>query len=366
MRARLLLLSALALGQATPFKTPYSVEEMRNKQAVVDTDLGSFVIQLLPEAAPNHVGHFMKLARDGAYAGTTFHRVIRYGIIQGGDPLTKDPAKTALYGTGGLGKLKLEISGEKHTAGAVAAVLIPNKPDSGGDQFFVDVSDQPALDGQYTIFGRVVEGIEVAQAISAVDADAEGRPSKRIVIKSVAIRDTPPPVVPRFSKESAAELAAFRAVLDTTLGEIEIEFLTDRAPEHARNFLQLADAGVYDGVLVHRVVKGFVVQTGAIGFRNAPLTAAQQKLVHNLQPEFSETPNLPGIVSMARGDDPASATTSFFICVGECRTLDGKYTVFARVVRGLEVLKAMEAVEVDGETPKAPISVRRVTIGVRS
>src|SRR6187402_444516 len=114
MRARLLLLSALALGQATPFKTPYSAEQMRNKQAVVETDLGSFVIQLLPEAAPNHVGHFMKLAQDGAYAGTTFNRVIRYGIIQGGDPLTKDPAKSAQYGTGGLGKLKAEISAEKH------------------------------------------------------------------------------------------------------------------------------------------------------------------------------------------------------------------------------------------------------------
>jgi cyclophilin family peptidyl-prolyl cis-trans isomerase len=362
MHLRLLLLFALALGQAAPFKTPYPLEEMRNKQAVVETDLGTFVIQLLPDAAPNHVGHFMKLAREGAYAGTTFHRVIRYGIIQGGDPLTKDPSKAAAYGTGGLGKLKRELSAEKHTAGAVAAVLIPNKPDSGGDQFFVDVTDQPALDGQYTIFGRVVEGIEVTQAISAVDADAEGRPSKRVVIRSVTIRDTPPAVVPRFSTETAAELAAYRATLDTTLGEIEIQFLTDLAPEHARNFLQLADAGVYDDVLVHRVVKGFVVQTGAIAYRTAPLTPAQQKLVHNLQPEFSNTPNLPGIVSMARGEDPASATTSFFICIGECRTLDGKYTVFAKVTRGLEVLKAMEAVEVDGETPKAPIMVRRVTI----
>ena len=116
MRARFLLLIALAFAQATPFKTPYSAEEMRNKQAVVETDMGSFVIQLLPEAAPNHVGHFIKLARDGAYAGTTFHRVIRYGIVQGGDPLTKDPSKSAQYGTGGLGKIKAEISAGKHTA----------------------------------------------------------------------------------------------------------------------------------------------------------------------------------------------------------------------------------------------------------
>jgi cyclophilin family peptidyl-prolyl cis-trans isomerase len=75
---------------------------MKGKQAVVATSAGTFVIELLPEAAPNHVGHFMKLARDGAYASTQFHRVIKYGIVQGGDPLTKDPSKTAQYGQGGL------------------------------------------------------------------------------------------------------------------------------------------------------------------------------------------------------------------------------------------------------------------------
>ena len=107
------------------FQSPYSLDDMRDKQAVVTTDAGTFVIQLLPEAAPNHVAHFMKLARDGSYNGTIFHRVIRYGIIQGGDPLSVDPSKTALYGTGGLGELKAEINSEKHTAGAVSAVLAP-------------------------------------------------------------------------------------------------------------------------------------------------------------------------------------------------------------------------------------------------
>ena len=113
--------------------------------------------------------------------------------------------------------------------------------------------------------------------------------------------------------------------------------MPDKAPETVRQFLRLAAAGVFDGVAVHRVVPNFVIQTGALAFRNVPLTAAQNKLVRDLQPEFSDTPNVPGIVSMARGDDPASASTSFFICIGECRSLDGKYTVFARVVSGLDV-----------------------------
>src|SRR5690349_9756885 len=86
---------------AGAFKNTLTVEQMTNKQAVVNTTLGTFVIDLKPELAPTHVGYFMKLAAEGAYNGTTFHRAIRHGIIQGGDPLSKDPAKAASYGTGG-------------------------------------------------------------------------------------------------------------------------------------------------------------------------------------------------------------------------------------------------------------------------
>ena len=139
------------------FKTTMTADQMQGKQAVVETAQGTFVIQLLPEAAPNHVGYVIKLAREGAYDGTTFHRAIKYGVIQGGDPLSKDPSKAAQYGTGGLGVLDAEIGSEKMTRGAVAAVLQPGKRDSAGSQFFVFVTDQPALEGQYTIFGRVVE-----------------------------------------------------------------------------------------------------------------------------------------------------------------------------------------------------------------
>ncbi|MEZ5317333.1 MAG: peptidylprolyl isomerase [Vicinamibacterales bacterium] len=359
----ILLLALVATAQKPAlFTTPFSLDEMRDKQAVIETTMGTFVVALLAEAAPNHVGHFMVRAREGAYVGTIFHRVIRYGIIQGGDPLSKDPAKVKEYGTGGLRALKREPNAEPATEGAVAAVLVPGEPDSAGDQFFVCATDQRALDGQYTVFGRVVEGLDVVQAISAVEADADGRPVTRVAITSVTIRDTPPPPVVPFADETPAELAAHHAVIDTTLGEIELEFLTDVAPEHTRAFLQFAQAGLYDGVLVHRVAKGFVIQTGAMAHRQAPLTAAQQTVVRTLQPEFSATPTLPGIVSMARGEDPASASTSFFICVGECRSLDNQYTAFARVVRGMDVVEAMEAVEVDGETPVTPIVMRSVRV----
>jgi cyclophilin family peptidyl-prolyl cis-trans isomerase len=347
---------------AAPFKSPLTIAEMSNKQAVVETSLGRFIIDLRPDLAPNHVGYFIKLAREGAYDGTAFHRVLALAIIQGGDPLTKDPGKAKLYGTGGLGVLKPEFSAtERATRGAVAAVLRPNDPDSGGSQFFVCVTDQPALDGKYTIFGRVSEGMDVVQKISQVPADTTGAPSERVTIASVAIRDAPPPEPEPFSTESPEQLAQYRAVLETSAGTITIEFFPDKAPEHVRNFLRLAQAGVFDGTAFHRVVRGFVVQTGALNTRG-PLTEQQQKYVRTLKPEFNDIKHVKGIVSMARGDDPASATTSFFVVTGDASSLDNKYTVFGRVVDGMAVLDAIEQAPVNGETPVNRIELSRVRV----
>jgi cyclophilin family peptidyl-prolyl cis-trans isomerase len=346
-----------------PFTTPLSQDEMRNKQAVVETSRGKIVIELLPHAAPNHVAYFMKLAREGAYAGTTFHRAVKLGIIQGGDPLTRDPAKRALYGTGGLGVLKAEISQEPMKAGAVAAVTQPNKPDSAGAQFFIAVTDQPALTGQFTVFGRVAEGLEIAQQISEAPTDDQGKLTDRIEIVGVTIRDAPPPEPVPFASESTADLASFRAVLETSRGAITLEFMPDKAPEHVRNFLRLASAGVYDGTSFHRVVKGFVVQTGMVSTRTTPLTQKQKALVTNLQPEFNDTPHVAGTVSMARLDDPASASTSFFICTAPAPSLDNKYTAFAKVVDGMEVVKAIEQEPLDGESPRTRVELQRVRVG---
>src|SRR5688572_24080647 len=97
-------------------------------KARVETTHGAFVIRLRPDIAPRHVRHFVKVARAGGFDGTVFHRIVPRGIIQGGDPLSKDPKKKALYGTGGLGLLKAEFSSEPMARGAVAAVLRPSSP----------------------------------------------------------------------------------------------------------------------------------------------------------------------------------------------------------------------------------------------
>jgi peptidyl-prolyl cis-trans isomerase B (cyclophilin B) len=238
-------------------------------------------------------------------------------------------------------------------------------PDSGGTQFFVCVADQPALDGVYDVFGRVSEGILVAQKISEAAADEKGRTKERITIRSVTIRDRPAVRPDAFSTESAAELSAYRAVLETSMGNIVLEFAPDKAPEHVRNFLRLADAGVYAGMGVHRIAKGFVIQSGYLPSRSEPLSESQQRLVRNLQPEFNDTPHVKGTVSMARGADPASADTSFFIVVGPSPVLDGKYTAFGRVVDGLPVVEAMEQVPVNGEAPVTRIDIKSVRIEKR-
>ena len=156
------------------------------EEAVVETSRGSFVIRLLPDLAPAHVSHFLKTAKAGGFDGTTFHRIIPRGIIQGGDPLSKDPKMTARYGTGGLGILKAEFSDRPMRRASVAAVLRPRQPDSGGNQFFICLTDQPALTKQYTILGEVVEGMEIVDKIGETPVDGD-KATERIEMK-VTIR----------------------------------------------------------------------------------------------------------------------------------------------------------------------------------
>ena len=356
--------AAAAPAAPAPFVTPLTAEQMRGKQAVIETSEGRLVVDLRPDLAPNHVGLFLKTAQEGGYDGTVFHRVIRRGLIQGGDPLSKDPGKTAQYGTGGLNLLAQEIHpSARHVRGTVSAVHVPGRSGSSGVQFFVCLTDQPALDGQYTVFGTLVEGLPPALRLSEAEADEKGAPTSRLVITTVTIRDAPAPVPDPFGPADVAALAASRAVLETDAGDITLGFLPEKAPEHVRQFLRLAAAGVFDGTLWHRVVRGFVIQTGHMPTRREPLDLPQLGLVHPLRGEFSDVAHDVGIVSMARiGDDPDSAQTSFFITTARAAVLDGKYSAFARVTDGLDVVRRIESLPVDGETPVSPVRLRRVRV----
>ena len=159
-------------------------------EAVVETAKGSFTIRLLPEIAPKHSALFVATAKAGGYDGTTFHRIIAGGIIQGGDPLSKDPAKAAAYGTGGLDLLAAEISDRPFVRGTVAAVRKPSSLDSAGKQFFVVLREQPTMKGKYTVFGEVVSGMELVDQISLTPV--EGQAARERVEMKVTVREPTP------------------------------------------------------------------------------------------------------------------------------------------------------------------------------
>jgi peptidyl-prolyl cis-trans isomerase B (cyclophilin B) len=135
-------------------------------QGVIETELGTIVIEFFPDDAPNHVKNWQKLARDGFYDGTAFHRAIAGFMIQGGDPNSKDgdPYNDGLGGPGWY--LPQEFNERPHVRGIVSMARGPH-PDSAGSQFFICLANLPGLDRQYTVFGRVVEGMGTVDEIVA-------------------------------------------------------------------------------------------------------------------------------------------------------------------------------------------------------
>ena len=329
-------------------------------EAVVTTDLGTFRFEFEPAKAPKHVAQFIRLAREGYYDGSAFHRVVAYGIVQGGDPLLKDPKTPKnLWGTGGLNLLASEFSDLKHERGVVSTVRIPNKPNSDGAQFFVCISPQPPLDGQYSAFGRVNEGMDVVERISQSPVDKDGFAEKPVRILKVTIEKKK---VEPFLDATPDQM---RKIVDlkTTLGTIKIKMEPDWAPNHVRNFLKLTATGWYNGTAFHRVVKDFVVQGGMGDTRPAHARHVADRWVHPLKGEFrKDVQHVRGIVSMARTDDPDSATTSFFLMLGPAPHLDGQYSAFGRIIDGIDVLAAFEKEEVDGETPKRRLEILEAAI----
>lgn len=329
-------------------------------EAVVTTGMGSFRFEFAPDKAPRHVEQFLRLAREGYYDGSAFFRVVANGMIQGGDPLLKNPkTERNLWGTGGLNLLPSELSDMKHAAGVVSTIRIPDKPDSDGSQFFVCVAPQPALDGKYSAFGRVTEGIDVVERISQTAVDSSGLTVTPVRIVKVSIE---PKKVEPYLNASVDELRR-TVTLKTTLGNLRIRMEPDWAPNHVRNFLMLTATGWYNGTAFHRVVKGFVVQGGMPNTRASGPNHPADRWVRPLKAEFRpEIKHVRGIVSMAHGDDPDSATTSFFVVLGDAPNLDGKYTAFGRVVEGMDVLDAFEKEEVNGETPKRRLELTEAAI----
>ena len=161
--------------------------------AVIVTDRGEMTIEFWPDVAPETIKNFKKLAKAGFYDNTSFHRVVKGFMIQGGDPLTKDPAAEERYGSGGPGyTIKAEFSDRKHVRG-VLSMARSRDPDSAGSQFFICLDATPALDGKYTAFGKLIQGDSVLKQIG--DAPTElapggrekSKPTARIGVKTIRV-----------------------------------------------------------------------------------------------------------------------------------------------------------------------------------
>jgi peptidyl-prolyl cis-trans isomerase B (cyclophilin B) len=175
----------------SPTMTP-SPSPTANEVAVIKTSEGEMVAEFWPDVAPNTVENFKKLARQGFYDGTAFHRIVKGFMIQGGDPLTKDASKESRWGTGDPGyKVKAEFNKKSHERG-VLSMARSSDPDSAGSQFFICLANVNRLDGQYTTFGKVIKGDDVLGKLgdTEVTMSAGGeksKPTTRVAVESIKI-----------------------------------------------------------------------------------------------------------------------------------------------------------------------------------
>ena len=157
-------------------------------KATIETNFGKIIFELLPNLAPETVRSFVKLAKTSFYDGALFHRVIPGFMIQGGDPNTKKPDKSK-WGIGGPGyMIKAEFNSKSHLRGIVSMARATD-PDSAGSQFFIVTTDSTFLDRQYTVFGQVIEGMDVADKIVNVPRDKNDCPNQEAKMHHVIISD---------------------------------------------------------------------------------------------------------------------------------------------------------------------------------
>ncbi len=192
MKSILINLLAVALAIASVNAEEKKPMNSANEVAVIKTSEGEMIAEFWPDVAPNTVENFKKLARSGFYDGTAFHRIVKGFMIQGGDPLTKDPAKESRYGTGDPGyKIKAEFNDRSHERG-VLSMARSNDPDSAGSQFFICLANVSRLDHQYTTFGKLIKGDDVLGKIGDIEVTTSGsgersKPTKRVTVESIKI-----------------------------------------------------------------------------------------------------------------------------------------------------------------------------------
>ncbi|MEP7038288.1 MAG: peptidylprolyl isomerase, partial [Acidobacteriota bacterium] len=197
-------------------------------------------------------------------------------------------------------------------------------------------------------------------AMFSFDIAAQEKPAETEVVKPVKKANQRPVVEPSkaepFDKATVETMAKQCVKFETEAGTIEMEMFPESAPESVRSFLNLTATGAFDTTTFSRVVPDFIVQGGDLYTRREKMTAELGNRARKTLPdEPSQIKHERGILSMARADEPHSATTNFFILVGSAPHLDGTFAAFGRVTKGMETVDAINKMPVEGDKPKNPV-----------
>lgn len=339
-------------------------------------DYGKILIRLFPDVAPETVKNFKKLVSENFYDGIIFHRVIENFMIQGGDP-----------DGNGMGGSDKTITGEftsngftnnlLHVRGTVSMARTDD-PNSASSQFFIMHKTTSSLDGDYAAFGHVIKGMTVVDAIASVYTDTNNKPTKDVVIKSIRFVDPSSIEVDTSvssdifeeskEKETLSEYLDFEQIdlseissldnvskaVDKTnyvmldiedYGKVVIRLFPEVAPITVANFKELVDDGFYDGLTFHRIIENFMIQGGN------PEGDGSGGSDEEIYGEFTSNgfennlEHIRGVVSMARSNDPDSASSQFFIVHKDSPHLNGSYAAFGYVVYGMDVVDEIAATD---------------------
>ncbi len=333
--------------------------------ATLETEKGDIVVELFADKAPETVNSFVFLARDGYYDNTTFHRVIEDFMAQAGDP--------SGTGMGGPGyTFADEFHPDLRHDGPGVLSMANAGPGTNGSQFFITYDATPWLDGKHSVFGKVVEGMDVVQLLNPRDPQTATGPGDEI--KTIRIEEAEKSLLPEPTPVVLTEPGAvpmpddpmqrvgmyehppemvidpetsYVATIKTEKGDLVVELFAGQAPRTVNNFIFLAREGYYDNTTFHRVIEDFMAQAGdpsGTGRGGPGYTFADE-----FHPDL--THDGPGVLSMAN----AGANTNgsqFFITFAETPWLDGQHSVFGKVVEGLDVLEKISLR--DPQTAQAP------------
>lgn len=331
---------------------PMQIDPQKYYVATLVTEKGDITLELYADKAPHTVNNFVFLAREGFYDNTTFHRVIPGFMAQGGDPTGT--------GTGGPGYTFADEFDPTLAHDRVGVLSMANAgADTNGSQFFITFTPTPWLDDRHTVFGRVIDGLDVLFSLRERDPETATVPGDRIVTIRITESDTPPvsklpadtdipmPQEPAARYELYTQppemtldlTKTYIATLKTAKGDIEVTLDAQAAPLTVNNFVFLARAGFFDGLTFHRVEPNFVIQGGD------PLGTGEGGPGYMLPAEIGLR-HEEGSIAMARLPDQGnprrmSSGSQFYITLAATSQLDGSYTVFGKVTSGMDVVKSI-------------------------